>query len=64
MVNVVPLFFLDTYRMVPLWDSIIFFTIPRPNPIPEVLVVNLGSKTLSLISIGIPFPLSIIESTV
>ena len=55
---------MDIYSIDPLCDSIIFFTIPRPNPIPEVFVVNLGSKILSLISCDIPSPLSVIDKIV
>ena len=58
MVKVVPFFCLEINEMVPLCDSIIFFTIPNPKPIPEVFVVNFGSKILSVKLGEIPFPLS------
>ena len=58
MVNVVPFSCLETNEIVPLCDSIIFFTIPNPKPIPEFFVVNFGSKILSVKLGEIPFPLS------
>jgi hypothetical protein len=46
-----------------LYSSIIFLTIVKPSPIPEFLVVKLGSKICSSLSFGIPDPLSSTDYT-
>jgi len=45
MENVVPLLREELKSIVPLRESIMFFTIAKPSPIPPVFVVNFGSKT-------------------
>jgi len=42
----------------PCTDSMMFSEMAKPNPVPEDLVVKLGTKTFSRISLEIPVPLS------
>ena len=58
MVNFVPFPSSDFTEISPLYSSIIFLTMVKPSPIPEFLVVKLGSKICSNLSLGIPIPLS------
>ncbi len=43
---------------VPPCSSTIFLTMASPSPVPRALVVNRGSKALSIVSLSIPMPLS------